>query len=68
MDLYANRSYIYYEELPFQIIPQEYQGWFFLIFVIISFILLLVGFYLIAIEYGIPKKAERIPDKKGGKK
>lgn len=33
-----------------------YQGWFFLIFVVIGFIAILFALFLIAVEYGAPKK------------
>ena len=40
-----------------QLIPMEYQGWLFLIFMTVSFILIIYGFYLIVIGYGIPDNA-----------
>jgi len=42
---------------PPQFIPVEYQGWLFLIFVIIAFILIIYGFYWIVTGHGIPDNA-----------
>ena len=40
-----------------QLIPMEIQGWLFLIFMIVSFILIIYGFYLIATGDGISDNA-----------
>jgi hypothetical protein len=42
---------------PPQLIPMEYIGWLFLMFIIVSFILIIYGFYLIATGDGIPENA-----------
>jgi hypothetical protein len=46
----------YWRQLPPpQLIPYEYQGWLFIIFVIFSTLFLLYGFYLIATDKSFNK-------------
>jgi len=40
-----------------QLIPMEYQGWLFLIFMTVSFILIIYAFYLIVTGNGISDNA-----------
>jgi len=42
-----------------QLIPMEYQGWLFLIFMTVSFILIIYAFYLIVTGKGIPDNTEK---------
>jgi len=50
------------------LIPQPYWGWAFLTFVIIAFILLLYGFYLIEVDPAFIMEPQIVLKKKGGKK
>ena len=44
------------EPMPYQIIPMEYQGYMFLAFMIISFILICYMFYMIATDPRLEEK------------
>lgn len=52
----------------FNVIPLEYQGWVFLIFLIFAFLALVVGIYLISTGYWIKKDTKQKPKQELEKK
>lgn len=56
------------EYIPWQLVPEGYQGYLFLAFIVCAFLVILYGFYLIATDPSFGMKSQIVPKKKGGKK
>lgn len=54
--------------VQWQLVPDEYQGYLFLAFILCAFLFILYGFYLIAIDPTFIMEPQIVLKKKGGKK